>query len=235
MQDVLKDVADAFKENNLTQDYLKYNNIPEFLDTFFSLLQEDNFLIDAKLGETIFNRLNFDYNHLIENGGWSMEDIIKGYSMQKCLLELRRPTKNILAYYSVLEPIVDYLKNDIKFKEILDNCRIQSNKVKEHLETPTYNSRESNLMLQESYVAEKNIVKFDLFDCSVWCYNLYGNKSKQLFRADGGMRAKNEAEAKLKFKAFIRDKFPSVSYSDKDIMITKVNSIEDIKKAKECL
>ena len=53
---VYKEVEEEFKKSNLSQDYIKYN-IYEWFSTFWELLQENNFILEARQGERIFNNI----------------------------------------------------------------------------------------------------------------------------------------------------------------------------------
>lgn len=237
---VSKDLENAFNNANISQDYLKHKNITELLELFLNLLNDDdnNYIIQCKQAEQIFNNLYNVYMHEQENISW--EDLNKindiGYA-QKALKELRRPTKELLDYYTAMDPLITYLKSDEKFMPILlDTINTLKQKEESHKNPKLYSCVDSNLINNTDLVLTKEN-KVKLYDCTVWCYNLNGDPNRRLFRANGGIWARSEADAKIRLKSFLKDKFYNVTYKDKDITITEVKSIEEIKELakKECL
>lgn len=230
---VSKDLNKAFEESNINTDYLKYSNLPLWINTFISLLSEDensNFVMQCKKGEIIFNNLFNLYQHERENLDWDDIESINniGYA-EKALQELRRPTKELLDYYYSIDPIVEHLKQD---KELLDLINIAKEELKNKEEAhknPVFYSKVNSDLVEVVNISKTNVeTKTKLFDCTVWCYNLNGNPRKSLFRVNDGMRARNEVDAKLRFKTFLREKFSSVIYNDNDISIKEVSSKKEI-------
>lgn len=228
---VAKDIESAFKEAKLTQDYLNHKNLDSWIETFFLMLQEDNFISDAVKGEQIFNKINLLYKHSKENLDWDNIDKINDISYaEKALSELRRPTKELLDYYNVIMPVVDYLKNDKEFMKLLEDSRLTMLQKSKNHENPGYYAEVESSIVPTDYILGIANNKTKIYDCTVWCYNLNGDPNRRLFRANGGIFAKNEVEAKLRFKNFLKDKFATVTYKDKDISIKEVSSQEEIRK-----
>lgn len=229
---VYKDIQETFNNAKISDSYLEYDNLDKWVDTFFLLLQKDNFITDAKEAEIQLNNLDSLYDHALENADWSDMNKIKEISYTlKALRELRRPTKNILDFYYVVDPIITYLQKDEKFMKLLEDARITLKYKKDHHDNPKYMSRVDVAMARESdFVCGITDQKPRLYDCTVLCFNLNGNPNKSLFRAKNGIKAKNEAEAKLKLKNFLSNKFATVTYKDEDITIKEVNSVDEIEK-----
>lgn len=228
---VAKDIKAAFDKANLSEDYLTHNDLDKWLETFYSLLQETNFVLDAKKGEQIFNDLFILYKHSQEDLDWGDIDKIQelGFA-QKALSEIRRPTKELLDYYSALSPAIDYLKQDKEFMSIISKCResmlkksINHSNPKYHTNLDSIIANTDNIIVSEDY--SKNI---KLFYGEVACFNLFGNKTKQIFRTNKGIYAKDLTDAKLKFKTFLANKFPSITYKDIDIELKEVSSQSEI-------
>ena len=237
---VSNDLEKAFKEAGINQDYIKYNNLPLWIDTFISLLSddEDNFIMQCKKGEDIFNRLGAVYNHEKENLGWDDIERINEISFaEKALSELRRPTKELLDYYYCIDPIIEYLKTDKKLYNLIVDAKNKLKEKKEYHENPIfYSSVESSIVSAVNLAKSAKDSKNKIYDCTVWCYNLNGNPRKSLFRANNGILARNEVDAKLKLKQFLSEKFSSVIYNDRDITIKEVSSRKEIDELsrKEC-
>lgn len=227
---VYKDIKEVFENAQITENYLKFNDLDRWVEIFFLLLQEDNFITEAKEAEVQLNHLNNLYSHALESIGWDSIDKVNDISYEiKALKELRRPTKNILDFYYVVDPIISYLKRDSQFIELLEKARITMKLKQETQKDPKFMSLVDIPMARESdfvYGIAENRTR--LYDCTVECFNLNGNPNKSLFRAKNGIRAKNEAEAKLKLKNFLSNKFSSVTYKDVDINIKEVNSVDEI-------
>jgi hypothetical protein len=225
---VNNDIDLAFKNNNLTQDYLKYSDISKWIDMFFNLLQIDGFITDSRRAKAIFNGLRIDYQHCLES--LDIEDtdsILKWGYMSKILLDLRRPTAEIVDYCDILDPIIKYLQKDSDFLALLREARDKAEERSIIHKSHTYYTRESELVREEDFVIGK-ATKPKLFDCTVMCSNLFGNPDSQLFRLNGGIKALNKEEAYNKFKSFLKEKFDSLVYYDDDINVREVNSVRDI-------
>ena len=234
--EVVSDIKASFAKNNINDNYLKFKNMDEFVENFFSLLQEDNFIVDAKKADSVFFDLNIDYSHLLENTPFEdLEGMQRCNFLLKILLDLRRPTKEILDYYYVIDPVIAYLRKDKEFIRLLDEARIRLKQKSENHKDIGYYVRESNIVSREDFVLGERVDKFKLYDATVWCYNLHGNPNKSFFRAKGGIKATTAEQAKLKFKAFLKEKFYSVTYKDEDINIEEVTPEEFDKRTKECL
>lgn len=101
-------------------------------------MQEDNYIQDAKKAEEIFNKTSVDFLHAIENCDWNETEMKNKLYREKALLELRRPTKKMIAYYNFIEPIIEYLKNDETFRNILNTTRMELPKFIEKVESGDY-------------------------------------------------------------------------------------------------
>ena len=229
---VSKDLDKAFNEAGIDKDYINHKDLFLWVDIFISLLDTDdttNFIMQCKKGEQVFNDMFNLYQHERENLDWNDLDSINriGYA-EKALQELRRPTKNLLDYYYSVDPIIEHLKED---KELLDLIKIAKSELeakKRSHEHPYIVTKVESDLVEAVNTVKSTQSKSKIYDCTVWCYNLNGNPRKSLFRAKGGIHAKNEVDAKLKFKTFLTDKFASLIYSDRDIEIKEVSSKEEI-------
>ncbi len=229
---VSKDLNKAFKEANINPEYTKNIDLPSWINTFIGLLDTDdatNFIMQCKKGEDIFNKMQSLYNHHKENLDWKDIDKINeiGFA-EKALNELRRPTKELLDYYYSIDGIITYLRQDEEFMRLLRSAKEDLDIKKRRHENPKYYSSVDSDFVDSEHVVEATEPRTKIFDCTVWCYNLNGNPRKSLFRANGGIQARNEIDAKLKLKNFLSEKFPSVIYNDKDITIKAVSSREEI-------
>jgi hypothetical protein len=231
---VAKDLNTAFDDAKLSLDYLSNKNLDSWVETLYCLVQEDNFITDAKKAEQIYNNLKNTYNHALESLSWDSIDEITNVNFSlKALSELRRPTKELLDFYNVIGPLIEYLKQDSNFMSILSDIRIKVLQKSDNHENPVYySSIESNVTKNiDNIVTDKsNIKRVKLYDCTVYCYNLNGDINRRLFRMNNGLYAKNFTDAKLNFKRFLSEKFSNVTYRDQDISIEEVDSIDTIKK-----
>ncbi len=205
--EVTKDIKKSFKEEGLTDDYLKFN-VKDFVETFMSLFEDNNYIADAKKAEIIFNKTSIDYLHSIENTDWNFEKMQDAMYREKALLEIRRPTKDIIYYCKMIQPIIDYLKQDADFIKLLELT-------KEYLD----NKDEKFYIPKQSNIVKMTREPYKKYACSVSCYNLYGNKSVQVLNKEGGIWAKNKEDAKERFKNWLNTTFDTVTYKEKDIII----------------
>ena len=208
MATVTKDVEKAFEEKRISKEYLNVD-LGTFLDTFIGLFQEDSFYIDTQKAAKVFDYISSDYLHYIESSEWGSEDAMKYMEYEKALLELRRPTKNKLAEYEILEPIIEYLNNDT-FKSLLQE--VKEKFVKMASTDKTYKLRltsvENNLKMER---------KFKKYRTSVTCWNLYGQRGADTFERD--FFAKDEQDAKERLIDFIDQNFDSLTYNQADIKV----------------
>ena len=229
---VSKDLDNAFKEAGINQNYTKHKDLASWIDTFIGLLEtndNENFIMQCKKGEDIFNKMQTLYNHHKENLDWDDIDKINeiGFA-EKALNELRRPTKELLDYYYSIDGIVQYLRQDETFMGLLKTAKEELDTKKRRHEDPKFYSPVNSNLVDDVKIVAATEPRTKIYDCTVWCYNLNGNPRKSLFRANGGIQARNEIDAKLKLKNFLSEKFPSVIYNDKDITIKAVSSREEV-------
>lgn len=226
---VNKDISEAFKENNISIDYLNFNHLDKWISTLNSLVKLDSSgcIQSAKRAEQVFNDIFFNYNHCLESLTWGDDKIIKLGYMQKALCEIRRPTKEFLDLYSVIEPIISYIKNNKALvnliKETYDNMQHKLSSHEEHIFHSSVKTEISSSI--------DNVIKDDrlkLYDCTVLCKNFRGSPNLKLVRAFGGIKSNNTVKAKKIFKNFLSKNFPTIIYDDKDIVIEEVSSIEEI-------
>lgn len=210
--DVTKDIKKSFAEEGITEDYLKFN-IKDFVGTFMSLFGENNYIAEAKKAETIFNKTSIDYLHSIENTDWDFEAMQDAMYREKALLEIRRPTKDVIYYSKMVQPIIDYLKQDEEFMKLLELTKQYIDN--QDGEEKFYIPKQSNLVKAEKEIYKK-------YACQVKCYNLYGNKTVKVLNKEGGIWAKNKEEAKDKFKNWIDRSFDTVTYKEKDIVVEEM-------------
>ena len=140
------------------------------------------------------------------------EEMQEAMFREKALLEIRRPTKDVLYYSEMLEPIIEHLKEDKKLLELLELVKMHLEDKKDFIEDRTYFVKQSNLLRGETKPYKR-------FRCKVLCYNLYGNKNISELNKDGGIWARDKEDAKEKFKRWIETTFDTVTYKEKDIVI----------------
>lgn len=226
---VNKDVSQAFKENNISIDYLNFNHLDNWISTLNSLIKSDSSgcIQSAKRAEQIFNEIFFNYNHCLEALTWGDDKIIKLGYMQKALCEIRRPTKEFLDLYSVIEPVISYIKNNKSLVNLIkttyDNMQYKSSFHEEHI---FHSSVETDISQSIDNVVKDD--NFKLYDCTVLCKNYRGSSNLKLIRAYGGIKSNNVVRAKKAFKYFLNKNFPTIIYDDKDITIEEVSSIDEI-------
>lgn len=210
---VSEDVMKNFKDYGLTQSYLEVD-ISNFIDTFFTLLQEENFMKDCEKAEKIFNKISSDYLHLAENSEWGSYEMNKHLMCEKALLELRRPTKNKYYEFKTLEPVIEYLKGNDTFKELLSKARedymnIQNNDMTYKLKATTLDN-------------DLGIVRrWKKYNWHVPCFNLYGNPGQEDFVSDRPITARNEDEAIRKITQFLDNHF-DITYKPENIKLEEV-------------
>ena len=226
---VNKDISQAFKENNISIDYLNFNHLDNWISTLNSLIKSDSSgcIQSAKRAEQIFNEIFFNYNHCLEALTWGDDKIIKLGYMQKALCEIRRPTKEFLDLYSVIEPVISYIKNNKSLVNLIkttyDNMQYKSSFHEEHI---FHSSVETDISHSIDNVVKDD--NFKLYDCTVLCKNYRGSSNLKLIRAYGGIKSINVVKAKKAFKYFLNKNFPTIIYDDKDITIEEVSSIDEI-------
>lgn len=205
---VAKDVEKAFEEKNISKDYLNVD-LNSFIETFFGLFQEDSLYEDTKKAAKVFDYISSDYLHYMENSEWGSEDAEKYMRYEKALLELRRPTKNKLGEYEILEPIIEYLNNEY-FQNLLEEAREKLIKLSNA--DKTYKLKLTNV--KNDLNMER---KFKKYRTSVTCWNLYGQRGADTFERD--FLARNEEDAKAKLIDFIEGNFDSLVYNKEDIKV----------------
>ena len=212
---VYKEVDEEFKKNNLTQDYIKYN-LYDWYNTLWEILQDNNFIFEARQGERVFNGLQNKHRHIQESLDWAdIEAINDENYLLKALAEIRRPTKELLDYYEPIEQVVEYIKSDKKLMKLLEDTRISLYK--------KYDNHENN-----GFMIEPTVSRNKTYDCTVWCTNLNGNPNRQLFKTNSGIYAKTPKEAELKFRAFLQDKFASVRIEENTITVRERISNKEV-------
>ena len=206
---VYDDIKNSFEQSSLSEDYLRFDT-KTFVEMFYSLLQEDNYINDAKKAESIFNRTSSDFLHAIEKCDWDSADITDKLMLEKALLEIRRPTKMILRYYEAIEPIIEHLKEDDSLMEMVSDLRIDLIDNEKAYTSTNYTPKQSKLAGGKRY------------KCSVPCYGLHGQNTLDLFEVHDGMWGRDEEHVKNRFIDFLKRYFPNVKYKQEDIMIEEM-------------
>lgn len=205
---VTKDVEKAFEEKNISKEYLNVD-LNSFIETFFGLFQENSYYEDTKKAAKVFDYISSDYLHYMESSEWGSEDAEKYMRYEKALLELRRPTKNKLVEYEILEPIIEFLNNDY-FQDLLEEAREKLIRLSNA--DKTYKLKLTNV--KNDLNMER---KFKKYRTSVTCWNLYGQRGADTFERD--FLARNEEDAKAKLIDFIECNFDSLVYNKADIKV----------------
>ena len=105
--------------------------------------------------------LKIDYDHLLENTPFEdLEGMQRCNFLLKILLDLRRPTKEILDYYYVIDPVIDYLRKDKEFVRLLDEARIRLKQKSENHKDIGYYVRESNIVSREDFVLGERVDRY---------------------------------------------------------------------------
>ena len=208
---VLKDAKAKFKEFHLDLNFYKDIDMKGFLSTFTELLNNRNIYDDCKKAEDIFNGLSIDYDHYLEKIEWNEAALKNVLGLKKALLELRRPNQNFIYNYSAIKPLLDYLRKDKVFMQILDDTQ----KKVENNEPEVYGARASELVSSQDFATKRYT-----YQCEVPGYGLYGERGRSLFTTQ--MSAISEENAKDKLNEFLARKFSTFAYNQKDIRITKI-------------
>ena len=224
---VNKDIEDAIKRLNINEKTL---DIPFelVLDSFCNIF--DKTIIKSKeLMQKEYDTLIADRLHVLLHTD-DYKEICQVGLEEKYIQEKRVVLKNELRLYDPFKTIVDNLLNDEIYKEQIKIAIEEYQQVKEKLVeakyvTDTLSMKGKDFVKSYENNTMRTIVergKNKKFYCAVGCYNLYGNKQKDLLEVKGGIVATDEADAKEKFKKFIKTYFDSVVYTDKDIIIKEM-------------
>ena len=208
---VLQDAKKEFKKNNLDLNFFKNIDLLSFTNIFLELYSNTNLYFDSKKASNTFNRLEKDYEHNIEFAKWDDPNLDVKYGMSKALLEIRRPNQVFLYNYENLKEMLEYLRNDPKFKVILNRL---NKKIKEG-EPNIYASRASEIVAKENFA-----VKQKQFRCEVVGCNLYGNRGHDTFTRI--ISAVNEQSALNQLNLLLATQLASFEYKQKDITITEI-------------
>lgn len=224
---VKKDIDLAFEKANVNQEYLKLIDLTKIIEDLFLIIADGTTVDNIKTAEDVFNNIKSDYDHLLEHTDVAdTATITEVAMMQKILSELRRPTKMIVTYFRILEPVISKIKQyPILVKEIENsNKKLKGLKNKYLVKASTAvmdivkeNGEYTDIELQEELTPTMKNKKH--FDWKVDCFNLYGNPNKTTFVSENGVWADDIIDAKFRIKQFLKDKFPNVTYMEKDIII----------------
>lgn len=221
------DIEDAIKRLNLDTTLL---NIPLtfVLDSFCNIF--DKTIIKTK--ETMtkeYDTLIADRLHYLLNTD-EYEEICKVGLEQKYIQSKRVVVKNELRFYEPFRDLIDSLLNDAVYKEQIRVAIDEYKRIKEELNDPKYVTDTLSMQDKDFTVPSNNNILRSIaerkrqkrFYCAVGCYNLYGSKDKALLEVNNGILAVDEEDARNKFKLFLRNKFDSVVYSEKDFVIKEM-------------
>ena len=157
---------------------------------------------------------------------------------EKQIEERRTKLKRELNLYSPFSDIIEDLIKDDVFKARLDVAIDEYERIKKSYEKQIYVSNTLSMQDLDFTIKSKNkIVERKLaerkpmkkFYAAVPCNNLYGNRDKTLFEANGGIIAENEEIAKQRLKDILKQ-FNGIFYNEKDIIIREYNEANDIVK-----
>lgn len=224
---VKNDIDLAFEKANINQDYLKLTDLPQIIEDLFLIMVDGKTVDNMKTAEDVFNNIKSDYDHLMEHTSEKeLGKIAEVGMMQKLLCDLRRPTKMIVTYYRILEPVISKIKQyPILVKEIENtNKRLNGLRHKYLVKASTavmemvkQSDDYEDMELQEDLTPTFKNKKH--FNWRVDCFNLYGNPNKSLFVSENGVWADDITDAKFRIRKFLEEKFSNVTYMEKDLII----------------
>lgn len=215
-----EDIEKEFKRRDVSLNETPYVPLADVFEALWCVCNEDNYLMEYPKAERVLTDLVNDFQHQNENS--SLEDlrnfIITGIRENQAL-NRRRPLKNIVNQIECTKELRDYIKQDKKLMDLIDDTRIALKNEVSKQEHPMYKSKASEMILNTGNVLpEKRAVKHR-YDVSVPCYNLRGNKNIDIFRLNGGALAYDEEGAKEVLRELLRTHFPNVTYKDNDIKV----------------
>lgn len=213
-----EDIEKEFNRRNVSLNSDPYISLADVFEALWCVCNEDNYLMEYPKAERVLTDLVNDFQHQNENS--SLEDlrsfIITGIRENQAL-NRRRPVKNIVNQIECTKELRDYIKQDGKLMDLINDTRIALKNEVSKQEHPMYKSKASEMILNTGNVLpEKRAIKHR-YDVSVPCYNLWGNKNLDIFRLNGGALAYDEEGAKDVLRELLRTHFPNVTYKDNDI------------------
>ena len=221
---VKEDINNEFRKQNVNSKYLS-TNINLCFDMLNDILSLKT-INTIKLAEKIYNDFSMLYLHNQQTLDWSnTQKIIENSLYEKALLEIRRPVKNSLRLYKIIDPIVTYLRNDDKFMTLFNNAICNLSVSIEDIDKPIYRTSISSKLVEnnENIVINDSDDTYKYYEMSVPCYGLYGNVKKTLFKTKSPICAKNQELAIMQFKKFLATTFPTVKYDADNIMLEEVH------------
>lgn len=219
---VNKDLENEFKKENINKDYLK-TDLPEWVETFWGLLQDDNIILDATKANKVFDSLSYLYLHNQLRVEWEDQSTILENSLYaKALLELRRPTKDFINYWKSIAKVINYIKEDENLMALIQDCRNNCYVKKLEQDSPLYFTEIDNDLSQSMDNAVITDKEYKYYNIKVTVKGLYGHNYNETFKLDTPMYALSEESAKKKFIEFMNDKFPTVKYNPVNIKIEEV-------------
>lgn len=219
---VSADLNKEFEKNKISKAYLEVD-LPNWMETFWLLLQEDSVVLDAVKAGKVFDDLSYLYLHNQLNISWDNENkMLENSLYEKAVLELRRPTKDFIIYWKVISDVINAIKNDSTLMETI-RCARNDLKLKAQAlrENPVYNTEIDNELSTGNNikVVEKN---YKYYNIKVTVKGLYGHNYTETFKLDTPMYARGEDEAKRRFIEFMNEKFPGVKYKEDNIKVEEI-------------
>ena len=243
-QEVEKDINKYIVDKGVKVDdnFLPLETIFEW---FYGLCQKDNYISDLDLRRQIYDMLIVDYLHELKVSVTDRNYFADIGEKIAIVQQRRTPVDNEVDKYKVIEPIIKKLQEDEDFLKLLQETRIKLLEKVKAQENPKYISSTPSLQ-EHDYVVQpvdnnqpirtlSKPTRQNKYGVEIKrVKGLYGNPTYQPFKYNSYIYANDETEAKKKFKSYMKESFPSLIYSDSDIVIRPwitMNSNQD----KECL
>jgi hypothetical protein len=213
-------------EKVLTDNYIDINvqEIPPFdlfINMFESLIElEKGFMGKYKKAEELFNRMECDYQHAYEDAQ-DPQLFMERSQMFRCLLDQRRAVKNGLARYEKIYPLLEEIsKKCPKIMDLTKSVKTDLEAVMKLQGEHSYVARASELISQQEFcIGKKDLSKAGTYHVSIPVMGYYGRAS--LFAFERDCWAESPEAAIENIKAYLKQKFPNVSYNVRDFKAEK--------------
>lgn len=222
-----KEIQSEYKKRNINlMSGIMFQQLFVLLDACLSNVK---FIDDYYKAEQVFNKLQVDYNHAIEDSKTD-ESFLKFSKMLKVLLEKRRDIKDVIISYEQGGNFFSELKKDEEFMKKFTDAFTKQMQLDKVYNKDNYKVNISNEVLKEDFaVGKKRDYVKRHWKVTV---NSIERNVKPFIRDTFALSSSEAIDNVLKF---IQGSEYKISYRRKDIEVIELDSMGNPLESKECL
>lgn len=238
---VEKDLEKYYKDKGITSNN-NFISLEIIFEWFYSLCQEENYMIDLDKRRQIYDMLIVDYLHELKHANLDDRNYFADVGEKIAIVQqMRTPIDSEVDKYKVIEPVIQKVQKDDELMKLLMDVRIKLLEKIKIQQDPKYISNTPSLQEHDFVIKSvteegpvrkisKPTLKNRYTAKILSVKGLYGNPISQPFYYKSSIFADSVEEAKQSFLKMMKKDFSNLFYKTSDVVIEPWSDSNDLKK-----